>query len=226
MLRPCPEAGAVAYRGDVPHLRPYRPADLPAVDEICVLTGDAGADATASYPRPALLSDVYARPYLRHDPDLAVVLADDADRAVGYVLGTACTAGFVQWYRQVWVPELAGTCPVPPRPPVTREHALLAAHHAPERMLVPQAAHLPAHLHVDLLPSHQGAGWGRALIEAFVQLLVARGVPGVHLCTDTANTRAVAFYTRLGFTPLPVPGAGGAAWFGLALPDGRPRADA
>ena len=81
---------------------------------------------------------------------------DDGSRAVGYVLGTADTAGFVRAYREQWVPRLAARYPPPPAEPVTAHEHFLAAHHHPERMLLPELAAHPAHLHIDLLPELQG----------------------------------------------------------------------
>jgi ribosomal protein S18 acetylase RimI-like enzyme len=61
----------------------------------------------------------------------------------------------------------------------------------------------PAHLHIDLLPENQGQGLGRTLLDTLRSALAARGVPGVHLGMDPANTRARAFYDRYGFHELP-----------------------
>ncbi len=57
----------------------------------------------------------------------------------------------------------------------------------------------PAHLHVDLLPSVQGAGLGRRLLEAFFSAASGAGAGGVHLGVSTTNQHAVGFYARLGF---------------------------
>ena len=69
-------------------------------------------------------------------------------------------------------------------------------HHPPRE---PFPADAPAHLHIDLLPRLQRAGWGRRLIGALADELAARGVPGVHLDVDATNLDAIAFYRRLGF---------------------------
>ena len=61
----------------------------------------------------------------------------------------------------------------------------------------------PAHLHIDLLPELQGQGWGRRLIDTLAGALRERGVSGLHLVASADNTGALAFYARLGFTPLP-----------------------
>ncbi|CAA9409072.1 MAG: Acetyltransferase [uncultured Quadrisphaera sp.] len=212
----------------VPVVRPYRPEDRAAVRDVCVRTGDAGGDATGSYPDDGLLPDVYADPYLHLHPELALVL-DDGRRAVGYVVGTADTAAFVEAYRRTWLPLVADRHP-PPAPLPTdagaaaaspRYERLLHELHHPERMLeagpAVLAAH-PAHLHVDLLPAHQGAGHGRALVEAFCRLAAQAGAPGVHVGVDPANSRALRFYPRVGFVPLTVAGSGGGALLGRPLP--------
>jgi ribosomal protein S18 acetylase RimI-like enzyme len=64
----------------------------------------------------------------------------------------------------------------------------------------------PSHLHIDLLPTWQGAGWGRRLIEALLERLAGAGSPGVHLSVSLRNPRAVAFYRHLGFTELHLAG--------------------
>jgi GNAT superfamily N-acetyltransferase len=61
----------------------------------------------------------------------------------------------------------------------------------------------PAHLHIDLLPELQGQGWGRRLIDTLVAALRERGVTGLHLASSSDNAGAIAFYPRVGFTPLP-----------------------
>jgi len=60
-------------------------------------------------------------------------------------------------------------------------------------------SHYPAHLHINLPPGYQGQGHGSALMERLLKELGARGVPGVHLGTNSANEKAVPFYKKLGF---------------------------
>ena len=194
-------------------IRPYREGDLAAVYDVCVRTAAAGGDARGAYSSDDLMPDLFAGPYVHLEPDLALVL-DDGERAVGYVVGTADTAAFVRAYRRVWIPRLADRYPVPTSPPRTPEEDLVAMHHRPERMLLPELAPYPAHLHVDLLPSHQGAGHGRALVEAFLAAVARAGAPALHLGMVTANTRARGFYDRLGFTEIPVPDAGPVTYLG------------
>jgi GNAT superfamily N-acetyltransferase len=203
-----------------PVIRRYRDSDHDAVYDICVRTADAGQDARGQYHTDDLMPDLFAAPYLFLEPDFAFVLAApgssagasasgasasgasaSGDRAAGYVLGTPDTAAFARAYRDRWIPRLAGRYPVPPQPPVTPDEQMLALHYRPERMIWPGLAQYPAHLHIDLLPPFQGAGHGRALMETFcAAAAAAAGAGGVHVSVLAANTPALGFYHRLGFT--------------------------
>lgn len=187
-------------------IRAYRPSDRDDVYDVCVRTADAGGDARGQYSSDDLMPDVFAGPYLELEPELAFVV-DDGTRVVGYVLGTADTARWAAEHRARWLPQVAGRYPLVAEPR-TREEELADLLHHPERTVHPELASHPAHLHVDLLPQAQGQGLGRALIRTFLAALHERGVPAVHLGMAEANTRAGAFYQRLGFRELPlqVPG--------------------
>ena len=203
-----------------PFVRPYRPSDLPQVYDICVRTADAGGDARGQYSDDRLMGDLFAVPYVTLEPEHAFVL-DDAGMAVGYVVGTADTARFVQRYRAEWIPAVAHRWPGPPvptalpgPPPATPEEAMLALHHRPERMLVPELAGHPAHLHIDVLPAYQGRGFGRLLIRHLLASLSDAGVHAVHLGMVPGNVAARAFYERLGFTEISVPEADSVTYLG------------
>jgi ribosomal protein S18 acetylase RimI-like enzyme len=202
-------------RPDAPTIRRYRDGDHDAVYDICVRTADAGGDARGQYSTDDLMPDLFAGPYLYLEPALAFVL-DDGHRAVGYVIGTADTAGFVRAYRQRWIPRLAGRYQPPPDPPGTADEQMIALHYRPERMLLPELAGYPAHLHIDLLPAVQRAGHGRRLIETFLAAAAAAGAPAVHLGMLTANVGARGFYDRLGFQQIPVPDPGPIVYLGRA----------
>lgn len=196
-------------------LRPYRPSDAEGLRRVCLLTAELGGDATGLYVSDDLMPDVFATPYVEFAPDLAFVLdagegeeaggdagASAAERVRGYILGVADTGPFVAWYRERWVPRLAARYEhvVPSRTPC--EH-IRHLGFTPERMLLPELASYPAHLHIDILPEHQRQGWGRRLMQALVEALRARGVPGLHLTLAAANVEARRFYDRIGFHELP-----------------------
>jgi ribosomal protein S18 acetylase RimI-like enzyme len=193
-------------------LRSYAPGDRDAIYDICVRTGAAGQDARGHFRSDALLPDVYAGPYLELEPQHAFVL-DEGGRVAGYVIGTADTAAFVEAWRARWLPRVSGRYPRPAEPPVTADDRLVSTLYHPERMLAPELAPHPAHLHVDLLPHAQGSGHGRRMVEAFLATVAAAGAPSLHLGTANTNTRALRFYERLGFQRLPVAGVEDTTFF-------------
>ena len=200
-------------------IRSYRETDLVAVYDICVRTAAAGGDARGMYFTDDLMPDLFAGPYVHLEPNLAFVL-DDGTGAVGYVIGTADTAAFVRAYRQAWIPRLADRYPEPTSPPRTPDEEMIALHYRPERMLVPELADHPAHLHIDLLPAHQGAGHGRALINTFLAAAARAGAQAVHVGMVTQNTRARGFYDRLGFHEIPVADPGPVTYLGCPTTSG------
>jgi GNAT superfamily N-acetyltransferase len=180
------------------HIRALEPRDRAAVARICRLTGRGGDDATGDYLDDDVLADVYATPYVEHETGFGVVAVDDADDVQGYLLGTTDTVAFSRWFVEEWWPSVSSS-----RVPRTAaDTSLLSAAGDPERMLVSCVAEFPAHLHIDLLESARGAGMGRRLVDAAVEQLRGRDVPGVHLVVAASNTSAVAFYRRTGFTEM------------------------
>lgn len=199
-----------------PVIRPYRPEDRAALARVCVLTADDGGDARHLYPDPELLPSIFATPYAVLEPELTFVL-DAGAGPVGYILGTADTARFVTEFRERWLPTLRKRFPPPAGPPATLPETMIDLLHHPERMLRPELAGHPAHLHIDLLPEYQGQGYGRRLMSVFLNALHRRGVAKVHLGVSPANTGARAFYDRLGFHEIPVPAlAGSVTYLGRA----------
>jgi GNAT superfamily N-acetyltransferase len=172
-------------------IRGFRPDDLPALREICLDTAGGGRPDGAE---ERMLPDVYCEPYVVRHPDWAWVV-DLGDGPVGYLIAAPDTRAFIGWWRAEWAP-------------VFRERhgddgshlARLGLH--PEALENPAVDAFPAHLHIDLMPSTQGRGLGRELMQRLMAKLAAEGVPGVHLGVADDNTGAKAFYARVGFAPV------------------------
>ena len=186
-----------------PSIRRYRSDDRDAVYDICVRTGAAGQDARGLYSSDVLLGDIYAGPYLHLTPEHAYVL-DDGRRAVGYVIGTASTEDFVAAYLADWLPRMRGRYEPPAPQPASQEEQKLAEMFHPERMLRPELAPYPAHLHINLLPEYQGSGHGRAMVSTFLASVAAVGATSCHLAVRRANTAAMPFYDKLGWRRIAV----------------------
>lgn len=197
-------------------IRSYRSTDREAVAEICVLTGDGGKDSREIFPDQRLLPTIFAEPYTYLEPELAFVV-DNGERAVGYILGTADTPAFVHAYRQKWLPLVSDRYPAPTTSPANPSEHMVELLHTPERMVLPELAGYPAHLHIDLLPEYQRKGLGRELVNAFVSTLRQAGVPALHLSMLTSNVEARAFYNRLSFHEIQVPDNGPVTYLGMRI---------
>jgi ribosomal protein S18 acetylase RimI-like enzyme len=176
------------------------------VYQVCVETAGAGRGVRGRYSTDDLVPDVLAGPYLFLEPEHAYVL-DNGQRAVGYVIGTASTLGFVAAYRQRWLPRLRARYRPLSGPPVTEEEHRLDVMFHPERWLVPELAPHPAHLHINLLAGYRRAGHGRELISTFLASVAAAGAASCYLGVRQENVNARRFYARLGWRPVEVRGA-------------------
>lgn len=59
-----------------------------------------------------------------------------------------------------------------------------------------------ATMHINMVPEFQGQGWGRKLIESFVDSVRSSGADygqGIHIGVSGENTKVVPFYEKLQF---------------------------
>lgn len=174
-------------------------ADLSGAYRTCLLTGDAGRDATALHDDPDLLGHVYVGPYLAQRSGTQLVVIDEGG-VCGYLLSTDDTLAFQRWAEVAWWPPLRARYPLDRMTP--RDTWLVEQIHAPRPTDPDLATVFPAHLHMDLLERTRSLGLGRVLMERLLWELRGRGVTGVHLGADPANTNAIGFYRHLGFVEL------------------------
>ena len=185
-------------------IRPFQSGDEPALADICLKTADAGADATGIFADDELWAEIFVLPYVARHPDLAFVVETDDGGVAGYIVGTPDTDAFEAWFHDEWWPQFAERWPRPEVEQSRQDGTVLYAYgRRPGRE--PYAQDYPAHLHIDLLPELQGQGWGRRLIDTIIAALRERGATGLHLVASADNVGAVAFYPRVGFTPIPSP---------------------
>lgn len=194
-------------------LRPYAPDDLDALYRICLLTGDAGKDASALYRDPQLVGHIYAAPYGVLEPEHAFVVEDEGGVA-GYIVGTHDSEAFSDRMERDWWPALR------------RRYAYATGLNAadrqrigtimrPERQPAQLTAPCPAHIHMNLLPHLRGRGIGSRLLGTWIEQARAAGVRGIHLGASATNAGGIAFWTRSGFTPALQ--TKGAVWFTMEL---------
>jgi len=170
--------------------------DLPGAYRTCLLTGDAGRDASSLLRDPDLIGHVYVGPYLALGTGTQLVVVDEAG-AAGYLLSADDTPAFEAWAEAAWWPPLRARYPL--LDDGSPDAELIRHIHVPPRTPAELVGPYPAHLHIDLQERARGRGIGRELVERLLSDLRERGVAGVHLGVDDANDGAIGFYEHLGF---------------------------
>jgi ribosomal protein S18 acetylase RimI-like enzyme len=190
-------------------IRDYRPTDLPYLYDICLRTGESGKDASTLFCDPYMLGQFYVAPYAAYDARGVLVLEgrlDYASRPIGYILGTSDTRAFNVWFDRVWrqgAEALYGGAGRGNRSELESRVRGLFSKPFPSADNVPSwYVDYPGHIHIDLLPEAQGAGWGRKLMDAFCDRLRSLGCPGFHLGVGKRNEGGVSFYRRYGMKEL------------------------
>ena len=199
------------------NVRRCAPRDEDAVYEVCLRTGDNGQDATHLFDDPRALGHIFVGPYMKLEPELALVL-EDPQGVCGYALGALDSKKFYDAYRNRWLPEIQKRHPEPAgdRSKWTRTQSVYYEYYHPDIFLPVAYDQYPSHLHIDLLPRAQGRGLGRELMSGLLAELTARDSPGVHLGMGATNARAERFYKKLGFHELAR--VRGALYLGKRLP--------
>ncbi len=185
-------------------IRHARPGDEAGAYHVCLKTGNFGQDGEPFYREdPDALGRVFVGPYLRFEPELALIL-EDAVGICGYALGAKDSRGFYERYDREWRPQLCERFPGPTGDPAgwSRVQQIHHVYHHPDYYCPEPYASYPSHLHIDLLERAQGRGLGRRMLEQVMALLAGRGSPGAHLGVSLMNGPAPGFYRRLGFEEL------------------------
>jgi ribosomal protein S18 acetylase RimI-like enzyme len=180
-------------------LRQAKTSDLPELLRVCLQTGDSGKDATQLHKLTNLVGDIYVAPYVLHEPEFAYALWAD-NVIVGYLLGVLNTNKFEnELVRNYWPQTKAKYSQVDPGITASDQDLLieLTKQGFSDSTLLEK---YPSHLHIDIVESHQGAGYGKSMIAYLLAELEAAGSKGVHLHMSSKNDRARAFYKKFGFT--------------------------
>lgn len=189
--------------GDGFGLRQATADDHPALMDICLKTGDAGADASMRENDPQLLGLIYAVPYQVFEPALAF-LVEGPSGPCGYVLGARDTRAFNERLANEWYPDLQARVRDPGDDQSMWQGSDWARHliHHPDLSVPPGLNPYPSHAHIDLLPIARGRRIaGRAM--AFMQRsLSSAGSDGLFVEVDPRNTNARGFYAAVGFERL------------------------
>ena len=170
-------------------IRPMRPEDLKDVEYVCRMTAGPGAqkDPVIGYR----LARMFSTYYVRECYDNCFVVADESDKAVGYILCEPDYKRYKKIFRKVDVPEIKK----------------LHKKSGQQAWLFPIpycffGHKYPAHLHIDILDEYQNQGVGSKLMEVLFEEIKKRKVKGIMLQANLSNEGAVRFYKRFGFKML------------------------
>lgn len=172
---------------DAIRIRPARPTDLAAMEEICLDTAVEAARKLKPMREAFLMvfCDYYVQQEIRH----CFVAVDAQDVPVGYIL---CAPSFDRWKKEICAGYLDHSKNVIAKSIVKGE----------VKAMEKFAASFPAHLHIDLLPSCQRMGLGTRLMDTLIAHLRDQGISGVMLGVGSDNEKGKNFYRKYGFAEL------------------------
>ncbi|MDL4816161.1 GNAT family N-acetyltransferase [Actinomadura opuntiae] len=173
--------------------------------ELLALFGRAreGSPSASVWGHEESEAAIYLTPYMDREPE-SLFVAESGGRLVGCLTGCPDSSRLpseeertlqaIRRHRLMLRPRLAAF--------FARSTAdlLWAAARRRPRATAFEDARWPAHLHINLVPEARGTGAAENLMTAWFDRLRSIGSPGCHLQTLCENTRAVAFFRRMGFT--------------------------
>ena len=179
-------------------LRAANIADLPELRRICLETGDSGKDATHLHKLPELVGDIYVVPYVIHEPNFAYALLAE-NKVVGYLMGVLDTKSFENILVEKYWPIAKAKYEQIDFEITPSDQELLAELDKQGFSDGELIKKYPSHLHIDIVESHQSAGYGKSMISFLLSELKQAGSSGVHLHMSASNERARVFYKKFGF---------------------------
>ena len=170
-------------------VRKARLSDLKDVEYICKMTASELARTDEAIGEAIAKS--FSTYYIRERSELCFVLADNNDKAVGYILCEPDYKYFRKVFRKKDVPEIKK---------ISKKDGTVA-------WFLPFPYTLwgrkyPAHLHIDILEEYQNKGYGSILMNSLLDELKSRKIKGIMLTTSSDNHGAIRFYKRFGFHTL------------------------
>lgn len=195
----------VSAAGPELEIRPYEQTDRGAVRKVCYLTGFMGEPVDWMWRDEESFSDMFTGYWTDREPEHALVAELDGE-VVGYLLG--CMDSRRVWNAGKLLAHHGFVRGIAFRPGTSGVFWRMIADGIGDslRHRLPPPTYYderwPAHLHIDLLPVCRHHGVGSALVARWFDTLTTAGVPGCHLQTMAENTRAIAFFEKMGFTKL------------------------
>ncbi|MFF2088148.1 GNAT family N-acetyltransferase [Nocardia sp. NPDC058176] len=184
-------------------IRRYADSDRAELHALAQIAGQ-GSPTASLWGHPESEAAIYLDPYLDLEPESVFVSVTDG-KLTGYLVGAVDSAKFpseeermTDAIRRFRLFRHRGPLRFFARAMADTLVTKLRRHDTAGDFTDPR---YPAHLHMNVAPAARGTGAADALIRHFLDHARTAGAPGCHLQTLTENTRAVHFFTRLGFTP-------------------------
>ena len=184
--------------GDKASLRLAKPSDIPALLEVCLKTADSGKDGTDLFNLPDLVGEINVSPYVLHEPNYAFSMELD-NKVAGYVLGVLNTNKFESTLHEEYWPDLKAKYENTPSNVTKSDKNLLAQLFKIGFTSADIVKTYPSHLHIDIVESGQGYGYGKIMIKHMLDQFKKAGSIGVHLHVADENFRAQEFYKKFNF---------------------------
>lgn len=175
-------------------IRKYYLSDRDNVRNICVETADAIFKKNKYMLNcvPIIYNDYFTE----QEPENIFVLDDGNGKAVGYILCSADFEKFVKNNRKIYLKRLLKTH----LPSV----AILLMYIYQLKKIKENSVHL----HIDILPEFQHAGFGTELIDTLCEHLKEKGHTCLSVCGISRSSGAYGFYIKCGFHEIHSYGAG------------------
>lgn len=125
--------------------------------------------------------------FTENEPENIFVLADDNDKAVGYVICSSDYDKFVKLNSTEYSKRLLKTCPSQ----IFFFKLFLYN--------LKKIKSRPVHFHIDILPQYQRQGWGTKLLDALCEHLKNNGINHLSGCCINKNSPGYKMYSKYGF---------------------------
>ena len=193
----------VISKGNVPVIRAYRDSDKESVRKICSDTADLGKPVENFFYDREIFADMVISYYTDFEPG-SLWVAQDGQRVVGYLSGCLDTARYIRILLLKIIPKV-----------LFRAIKSGALWHKDTVCLVKSAFKsirlgglnrkdistlYPAHLHINLEDDYRHKGFGKVLVEKFIDQARLARKSGVHASTSFDNQPARNFFERMGFS--------------------------
>ena len=177
----------------MPTIRPIELDDLRDIEYVCRMT--AGEKAQRDEKFGEIISKTFSTYYVKECRETCFCLADENNKAVGYILCEPSYNRYGKIFRKKYMPLITK----------------LSKKSGFEAFFMPIPYKLfgknyPAHMHIDILPQYQSKGYGKELLDTLFKALKEKNIKGLCLITGKSNPGAIRFYKRLGFKKLVVIG--------------------